>query len=235
MDFDLDAYERIGITWDGAARVQPWRHAEHHLWTQLVSHDDLPGTLAILQFTEPEMLQGLGSLSRLDGLEWMRGEGAGWVLPAFTWGGPARFNDATFGCFYAAEELETAIAETVYHQERFLRSTREPALELRMRVLRANLNAAYLIHLGEDPHPPALYDGEDYSASQAFGAAARGARERGIAYQSVRRTGGRCVALFYPADVVRCVSTEVLAYLWDGASIHRVERREPIDWRPGGT
>lgn len=231
MDFDLEAYGRAPVAWDGAVRIQPWRHAEHALWSQLVSGDDLPGILALLQLTEPEMLRGLGELSRLDGLDWMRGEGAGWVLPAFTWGGPARFNDATFGCFYAAGELETAIAETVYHQERFLRSTEEPALELHVRVLRAELDAASVVHLEDDPDPPALYDPEDYGVSQAFGAVVRASRERGIAYRSVRREGGRCVVLFHPADVVRCVSAEALAYLWDGSSIHRVERREPVEWR----
>lgn len=230
MPFDLGTYPRTQITWEGAVRIQPWRYPEAEIWAELADEDDLPGLLAILRMTEPELFRGMGAVKRLDGLEWMRGEGAGRVMPALTWGGPGRFNDASFGCFYAAGTLETAVAETVYHQEKFLRSTNEPSVELRMRALRADLRSGVLIELGEAPDPPALYHPDDYGTSQAFGRAVRAAELPGIAFWSVRRTGGRCVALYPPADVERCVSAEALAYLWDGTRIRSVEMRSPLDW-----
>jgi RES domain-containing protein len=228
--FDLDRYPRTQIDWVDAARIQPWRCPEAEIWTEFASEDDLPGLLAVLQMTEPEMFSLMGAVERLDGLDWMRGEGAGWVMPAFTWGGPGRFNDASFGCFYAARELETAVAETVHHQERFLRSTSEPSVEVRMRVLRADLRSGHLVELGESPDPPELYHPDNYSTSQAFGATVRAAGVPGIVYQSARRRGGLCAAIYQPAVVERCVSAEALAYLWDGVRIHRVETRSPLEW-----
>lgn len=230
MRFDLDRYPRTQIAWVDAARIQPWRHPEAEIWAELAGEDDLPGLLAVLQMTEPEMFSLMGAVERLDGLDWMRGEGAGWVMPAFTWGGPGRFNDASFGCFYAARELETAVAETVHHQERFLRSTNEPSVEVRMRVLHADLRSNPMVRLGETPDPPELYHPDDYRTPQTFGATVRAAGLPGIAYQSVRRRGGLCAALYQPTTVERCVSGEALAYLWDGARIHSVETRTSLDW-----
>lgn len=231
MPFDLDAFARTPITWKNAARIQPWRHPEAEFWAQLVDEGDLPGLLAILRLTEPEMLRSMGAVEKLDGRGWMRGEGTGWVMPAFTWGGPGRFNDGSFGCFYAAKDLETAVAETVHHQEKFLRSTNQRSVEVGMRILRADLDVDFLVLLEEDPDPPELYHRDDYTTSQAFGATVRAAGLPGIAYHSVRRKGGRCVALYHPDDVVRCVSAEALAYIWDGTRIHSVEKRSPLDWR----
>jgi hypothetical protein len=227
---DLQAYERTGVTWQDAVRIQPWRYPEITIWSDLVDEDDLPGLLSLLQMTEPEVYRSLGALDRLTALDRTDGEGIGWVMPAFTFGGPGRFNDESFGCFYAARELETAVAETVFHQEQLLRATREPPIEMRMRVLHAALRADPCLQLGESPSPPALYHPTDYSVSQLFGATVRQAALRGIAFHSVRRAGGHCAALFHPADVTRCESVESLAYLWNGSAIESVEERSPIDW-----
>lgn len=230
MLFDLDAYERTGIRWPDAVRIQPWRYSEVALWRDLADEDDLPGLLSLLQMTEPDAYLSLGALDRLTGLDWLLGEGAGWVMPAFTFGGPGRFNDESFACIYAARDRETAIAETVYHQEQLLRATREPPVEMRMRLLRADLRANPCLRLREAPDPPELYHPADYSISQAFGAEVRRSGLRGIAFRSVRRRKGQCAALFHPADVVRCESVESLAYLWNGERIESVEARTPIDW-----
>lgn len=75
-----------------------------------------------------------------------------------------------------------------------------------------------------------MYHPDNYSTSQAFGTTVRAAGVPGVTYQSVRRRGGRFAAIYQPAVVERCVSAEVLAYLWDGARIHRVEMRSPLEW-----
>ena len=58
-------------------------------------------------------------------------------MGAFTHiGQSSRFTDGSYGVYYAARELETAIRETAYHFGRFLRSTNEPlGTEMEMRVL----------------------------------------------------------------------------------------------------
>ena len=229
MPSDLGSHLRTALSWTDAARIQPWRFAEAEIWDELAGEDDLPGVLAILRMTEPDVYGLLGVLERLEGVPWMRGEGAGWVMPAFTWGGPGRFSDGSFGCFYVARELETAVAETVHHQERFLRATAQAEVEVRMRVLRADVRADDVVALAAEPRPPALNDSEDHEASRAFGASVRAAGIQGISYHSRRREGGRCAALYNPECVLRCVSAEALAYLWDGVRV-RVEIRSPLDW-----
>lgn len=231
MAFDLDAFERRRISWADAVRIQPWRHPEVSIWRALVDEDELPAILGLLSLTDPDIYRALGDLEKVSRLDWMRGEGSEWVMPAFTFGGPGRFNNEFFAAFYAARERETAIAETVYHQEELLRATSEPPMEARMRVLRAEIECPFCLVLGDNPSPPALYHQADYSTSQAFAAASRAAGIRAIRFQSVRRAGGQCAALYQPAEVKRCRAAELLVYLWDGTSITGVEARTPIDWR----
>jgi len=44
----------------------------------------------------------------------------------------------------------------------------------------------------------------------------------GILYESVRRPGATCFALFSPRSVHSVVQTEHYEYLWDGAAISAV-------------
>jgi hypothetical protein len=134
------------------------------------------------------------------------------------------------GCFYAGAEIETAIAETVHHQNRILRAAGAPAQEIRLRVLRADVDTVAAVHLTHDDAPDGVLHPDDYTVSQAFGVAARQAGAEAIAYDSVRRRGGRAVAVFEPSAITRCTSGELLAYLWDGTRIATVEQRTPLDW-----
>jgi RES domain-containing protein len=229
VHFDLESHSREPVRWSDATRVQPWRHPESEIWTRLVEEVDLLAALALLRLTEPDLYLGLGHVERVKGTVPMRGEGVGWVIPAYTWGGAGRFNSDAFGCFYAAPELETSVAETVHHLERFLCATDQPPVELRMRVLRADIDAPDVISLLDVPHTDPRYHSDDYTASQAFGARVYAAGIDGILSVSVRRPSHSCLALYRPSAVLRCSSAEALAYLWDGRHI-TAERRTPIEW-----
>lgn len=230
MPSDLEGHDRrTPVAWRDAARIQPWRHPEVRIWSRLADVPDVSAALSLLRLTEPDLYLGLGRVERLDPGTLMRGEGAGWVMPAYAWGGPGRFNSEGFGCFYAAREIETAIAESVHRQERFLHDTKQSPLELRMRVLRAEIDSPETVSLMEVPRTDPRYDPEDHTASRAFGAQVRAAGLDGILYASVRRPPFPCVALYRPSALVSCTSSEALAYLWDGNRIH-AEHRAPIDW-----
>jgi hypothetical protein len=141
--------------------------------------------------------------------------------------GGARFSDATLGAYYAARTLDTAIAETVYHRERFMRATREAPLELDMRVLEAELDARLHDLRGLRADLADVYDPDDYSAGQRLAAELRSGGSDGVAYDSVRREGGQCPALFRARRVRGCRATMHLAYVWDGERIASVyEKRE---------
>ena len=69
--------------------------------------------------------------------ERVSGPGASYVMAAFTHINPkgSRFGDGSFGVYYAAAALETAIAETVFHFEAFARDSADPPRSEDMRVL----------------------------------------------------------------------------------------------------
>jgi hypothetical protein len=67
-----------------------------------------------------------------------------------------------------------------------------------------------------------VYDPQSYLASQKLGRALRDAGSNGIAFESVRRSGGECVAIFRPRLIQNVRQSVHLRYAWDGNSIARV-------------
>ena len=65
------------------------------------------------------------------------------VMAAFTHLNPegSRFSDGSYGVYYAAHSLETAIAEVSHHRGVFLRRTHEPAIDVDMRLITASVEA----------------------------------------------------------------------------------------------
>jgi hypothetical protein len=129
---------------------------------------------------------------------------------------------------YVARTLDTAVAETRHHRERFMRATDEPPMELDMRV--------YLMTLDRRLHDirrlaarfRAVYRPDDYHAAQVFGRRLRDAGSWGIAYDSVRHTGGECAGVFRPKALSNCRQERHLCYVWDGARITRMYRKSAM-------
>lgn len=188
------------------------RRAPEELFEGIASADEARDLLAVVAAGRP---------ARFEPADVAVGEGAGWVMAAFLQGGAARFNDESFGTFYAAREEATAIAETHYHYARFLLAAREAYALIGVRVLLADIAARAVDIRGRARALPELYDPDPahYSRAQQWGAAQRAAGADGIVYDSVRRAGGECVALFRPRLITRCRVGDRLAYEWDGRSI----------------
>ena len=113
-------------------------------------------------------------------------------MAAFTHVNPlgSRFRHGSNGVFYAARERATAVAETRHHHARFLAATRQGAMHLPMRLYHVAIDAR--LH---DLRPPgavdaAVYDPDDYAASQALGARLHAAGSAGVVYRSVRHERG---------------------------------------------
>lgn len=127
-------------------------------------------------------------------------------MAAFTHLNPeaSRFSDGTFGVFYAARAEATAIRETVFHRERFLAATTQPAQQVTMRCYVSSiLRPLYDVRVGHDGlHDP---DPGTYPVSAAFARVLRLANSEGISYRSVRHAGGECVAVFWPDNLTPCV------------------------------
>lgn len=136
--------------------------------------------------------------------------------------------DGTYGAYYAARDRETAIAETQYHRERFMSATKEPAMDLDMRVLQADLEGdLHDIRRMKDTLS-SIYAPNSYTDSQSFGRDLVSAGSAGIVFDSVRHAGGECVAVFRPRLLSNCREVESLCYVWDGEKIAWVyEKRFP--------
>jgi hypothetical protein len=137
--------------------------------------------------------------------------------------GPPALTVDSFGVYYAARDEATAIAEVKHHRVAFLEAMRAPAQDLDFEVLRASVKGTHFFDLrGRQRDFPKVYSPSDYSASQRLGIELRGKDADGIAYDSVRREGGECVAVFRPRCVGPARPTKQLIFRWDGSAISAV-------------
>ena len=93
--------------------------------------------MALEQLTNPRVRDEVGEIALVPPDERIAGPGASYVMASFTHLNPggSRFSDGSFGVYYAASDLDTAIAETVYHFERLARDSNDPPRREDMRVL----------------------------------------------------------------------------------------------------
>jgi RES domain-containing protein len=124
----------------------------------------------------------------------------------------SRFNDQTRGAWYAAEELETSLAEVTYHKARRLGEMVVPGLPGERPDRETSTYDDWLADFRAEFHvlePPEDFADcllaapvpQCYSESQRL---ARGLIEKlsnGLVYPSVRRKGARCIVCFRPALV----------------------------------
>lgn len=209
------------VRWQPAYRIVPSRYPVVGPWDRIAEPGDFDALAAIEARTNPRLRQELGALALTPRERWLTGPGSTPVMAAFTHLNPegSRFSDGSFGVFYASRTVETAIHETVFHRERFLARTREPAMQLQMRSYQVRV--ACLLHDLRGGYPP-MHQRDDYSSSQRLAVQLRAANANGLVYDSVRHPGGQCAALFWPDKVGPCRVAKHYAYHWDGSAIRDV-------------
>lgn len=221
--------QRRRIRWRTCYRIIPSRFPPIDLFERVTAPDDLAAVHELESLTNDRLRDQLGEIRLVPPPERVAGPGAGYIMAAFTHPSPggARFNGPQLGAYYAARELETCIAETTYHRASFMRATRQGPMELDMRVLESELDARLHDIRGMRDSLSDIYDPDDYGASQRFAAKLRAEGSDGIAYDSVRREGGQCVAIFRPRRIRSCRESRHLTYVWNGSEITQVyEKKE---------
>ena len=193
---DLAPYQRAEFF-----RIIPSRFPPISLYEAIYdTPEELEIAYAIEALTNPRVLQELGDLSLVAPSERVTGPGALIVMAPFTHlSSQTRFSDGTFGVYYAAKSLETAIAETKYHRAYFLSQTNQPDQEIAMRVYSGKIKGRML-----DIRPSVyakLLNPSDYIDSQSFARVMRDGGAKGVLYSSVRHAVGYCVAVFRPTAV----------------------------------
>ena len=219
----------VPISWNPSWRIIPSRFPPIQLFERVTDSRDLKAVFALDALTNPRLHEEVGDLNLVLPQDRVSGSGTRVIMVPFTHPNPSgsRFSNGLFGVLYCAGNLETAIAETCYHRERFMLSTNQPGVELDMRVYCIDLFGELHDVRGKKEEFPLIYDEDVYTAAQDYGMNLRKAGSNGIVYDSVRKSGGECAAVFRPSLLSNVRQERHLCYVWDGRKIATVyEKRE---------
>jgi hypothetical protein len=191
------------------------------VFDSVVSADDLEAVLLIESLTDDRVSAILARLRGVDRSELITGEpGATLIMAAFRHPAPGggRFSGETLGAWYCASEVETAIAETVYHHTRRLaHSTGGFRQMIQMRELISDIDTDFADIRELTKKRRELYDPESYAASQPFGEELRRTGANGIAYAGVRRPGGTNFVVYRPPLLPPVREGDIFDYHWSGS------------------
>ncbi len=162
------------------------------------------------------------------------------VNAAFTHAGMSggRFNDATRGAWYAADELNTSVAEVAYHKARRLAEIVVPELPHRRPDLEvttyddwlADFRAEFHVLRPREKFAESLQPEpvpQCYATSQMLANLLLNGASNGIVYESVRRARHYCLVCFRPALVYnprRGASLELTLKAGTEGYTHKVRR-----------
>lgn len=222
------------VRWPAATRIVASRFPPIDLYER-VSPDPAvwEALIAAEMLVNPRLRDEVGEIRLVPPEDRVTGPGATYVMASFTHANPkgSRFSDGSYGVYYAAADLATAVAETAFHFGRFAADSSDGPRYEDMRVLVGRIDEAFhdLEALPPEARAP-LLDPDSYAASQPFGRALREAGSNGIHFPSVRRAGGRCVGAFRPRAVGLPAQTKHLTYHWDGSAVRRYFDHETEAW-----
>jgi hypothetical protein len=219
MPVELPPVKRI--RWSHAYRIVPSRFPPVGVFDRIVDPMDMEAVFAIEALTNPRLREEAGALKLVPKERRISGPGSTPVMAAFTHLNQegSRFSDGSWGVFYAAHGVATAVEETVFHRQHFLAATAEPACDISMRCYRTAI--AGRLHDLRGGWISA-HDPDSYVASVDLARRLRNEGSNGIVYDSVRDLRGECIAVFYPDLIAPCVQSEHLIYRWDGERISMV-------------
>ena len=207
-------------------RWVPSRFPPVGLFDRVATAADLDVVFELEAMTNDRLREEAGELSLVAKADRVSGPGTTPIMAAFTHLNPegSRFSDGSYGVYYCAQKLETALSEVRYHQERFLRRTREGPLRLELRLYLADLDARLVdVRRLVEYHRP-----DDYGPSRKLGGALRAEGREGVLYRSVRYEGGLCAAVFRPRLLRNCRQSKHYAFHFDGRNVTAIDELETV-------
>ncbi len=213
------------VRWREAWRIIASRYPPIALFERVSDNPAVWDVLIELeQATNPRVRDELGEIALVPPERRVTGPNASWVMAPFTHinKNGSRFSDGSYGVYYAARTLQTAIKETGYHFARFAADSSDPPRREDMRVLLGAVDARLhdVARLGEGLRRRIL-DAESYAHSRPFAAELRDNDSDGLVYPSVRDEGGSCIAAFWPDVAGVPMQERHLQYEWDGKRFSR--------------
>jgi hypothetical protein len=208
----------VSLRWHKIYRVVAAKHPPVNVFQDIVAARQLEMAWYIEGLTNDRLRDESGVAPLVADEDRVHGTGASIVMAPFTHlGRPSRFSDGSYGVYYAARSLETAVRETAFHRGRFLAATNEPPCEVDMRA-----------YVGRPLKPfldiraaryAALHDPDDYATPQQFAQPLRDKGHWGFVYRSVRHAGGECIAAFKPQAVSIPMAGAAGPDGWGGAGV----------------
>ena len=206
-----------------SVRIVPSRYPPVGLFDRVADPDDIEAVFAVEALTNDRLRDEVGEICLVPPQERVTGPGTTPVMAAFTHPNRdgSRFSDGSFGVYYAGGDTETAIAESRFHRERFLRYSAEPPTRLEMRAYYARIASQLHDLRGQATSHPEWFDPDPahYGPSQSLGVALRSKGSNGLVYPSVRRAGGECVAVLRPRVISPVIQGPHYEFIWNGQAI----------------
>lgn len=199
-------------------RIIPSTFPTINFFEDLVDPSDMEIVWEIECLTNERLRQDVGDIFLVSPADRISGNGSSVIMAAFTHiHKSSRFSDGSFGVYYAALSIPTAVRETVFHRECFLQATQEEACEITMRLYEGKIKKP--LHDIRAATYDYLHDPDDYTSSQLFGKKLRETQSWGLIYRSVRHAGGHCIAVFRPPAISIPKPLAHLRYVWNGKKI----------------
>ncbi len=211
------------VRWQPSWRLVSSRFPPVSLFDRVASAGDLDIVADIEGLTNDRLREEVGDLKIVPDEDRIFGPCTTPIMAAFTHLNPEgnRFSDGSYGVYYAAYSIDTAIAETIFHREQFLRATKQAPIEIDMRSYASNIDDEFHDIRGQQEQRSELYDPDPgkYGPAQSFAVSLRSDGSNGIVYESVRDPGGECIAIFKPRLLAPVVQGAHYCYVWNGESI----------------
>jgi hypothetical protein len=207
--------------WAPSFRAVASRYPTVGVYDRISDPANFEALLEIEALTNPRVREEAGAYRKVRPEDAIGGPGSTPIMASFAYSGPSRFCDGSYGVYYAAREEATAVAESRYHTEAFLRATRQPSIDVDKRLYGATIDGEFDDIRGRSMRSK-LYAAapEDYAFAQhyAYRLYHRN-RVDGIVYNSVRNPGGQCMAVFRPRIISEAHIRKYVQFRWDGRRI----------------
>tara|TARA_R110002072_G_scaffold2123_1_gene17772 strand:- start:1006 stop:1695 length:690 start_codon:yes stop_codon:yes gene_type:complete len=204
-------------------RIIPSRYPQIDLFERVSSPAEFDLLYQIESLTNPRLRDDVGDMSRVAREDIVSGNGASWIMAAFTHppqvGQGGRFNK-DFGVYYCALNEDVAVAETLYHRKNFFQNSGIDNETADMRVIRASVDKEF--HDVRQFEDADIYHPDNYYHSQVLGERLRNMRSYGVLYKSVRKKG-ECIAVMRPKAITEARHIRFIRYHFQVGLEPRVE------------
>lgn len=212
------------VSWKPTHRIIESKYPPIDLFEDISNPEDWLLLASFESKTNPRLLDGVGDLALVPPHRRVGGAGSSYVMAPFVHVSPhyaGRFHDGSFGGYYAANCIETALLETIHHKEVFCSDTNQAEGWIsKFRELVGSIDTE-LIDIRSGDYKE-LLEPNDYTKSQDFAKKVRKDYD-GIVYPSIRHKGGECFVAFYPDVISIPIQGRHYSYHWNGNRIDMIK------------